>query len=227
MDKLEILGQFPFFSTAPPQLRDRIANSATQVALRAGNGFYNEGDELGVFAFVGRGDIRVYKLAPTGREIALYHVQDGESCLVNMLCVYLDKPAMASARAEADTEAIAIPAAAFRDWVATEESVRRYVFGTMAKRMVDVMMLVEEVAFRKVDERLAQLLVRRFPAGGESPGVLATTHEELAAELGTVREVVSRLLKEFERNGILMVSRGRLELRDDARLRTIAALNDV
>ncbi|MBI5706624.1 MAG: Crp/Fnr family transcriptional regulator [Armatimonadetes bacterium] len=227
MDKRSALSQFTFFSDAPPALRERIEQSAMQVALGAGADFYFEGDTLDVFAFVGRGDIRVYKLAPTGREIALYHVQDGESCLVNMLCVYLARPAMASARAEADTQAIAIPASTFREWVATEESVRRYVFSTMAKRMVDVMTLVEEVAFRRVDQRLAQLLSRRFGAEGESPKALATTHEELAAELGTVREVVSRLLKEFERGGILTVSRGRLELKDDLRLRTIAEPNDL
>lgn len=222
MDKVKILDQFTFFADAPPALRDRIVRSASSVTLQAGDVFYHEGDVRDVFAVVGRGDIRVFKITGSGREIGLYHVQDGEPCLVNMLCVFLGRPAMASARVEATTEAVVIPASAFREWVNTEDSVRQFVFTTMARRLVEVMTLVEEVAFRKMDVRLAELLLRRFAQKGAAPRVTLTTHEELAAELGTAREVVSRLLKEFERTGIVAVSRGRLELRDEAQLRSVA-----
>ncbi|HET7224582.1 MAG TPA: Crp/Fnr family transcriptional regulator [Candidatus Eisenbacteria bacterium] len=219
MDKTAVLDQLAFYTGAPPGLRRRIANAASYVRLAAGDLFYQEGDVGEVFAMVGRGDIRVFKTSETGREISLYHVQDGEPCLVNMLCVFLDRPAMASARIEVPTEAVVIPAPTFRDWVGSEDSVRTFVFAAMATRFVDVMTLVEEVAFRKVDVRLAELLLRRFSHRGLAVRVVETTHEELAAELGTAREVVSRLLKDFERTGIVSVARGRLELRDGAQLR--------
>ena len=216
MDKATVLGRLAFYADAPPPLRARIHDAAFHVRLEAGHDFYREGDVGEVFALVGRADIRVFKTTASGREISLHHVQDGEPCLVNMLCVFLGRPAMASARAEAPTDAVVIPAATFRDWVASLEFVREFVFATMAKRLVDVMTLVEEVAFRRMDARLAELLLRRF---ADRRGSLLTTHEEPAAELGTAREVVSRRLKEFEHAGALAMARGRIELRDDARLR--------
>ena len=216
MDKAMVLEQLEFYTEAPPQLRQRIWDAASYVHLEAGAHFYQEGDLGEVFALVGRGDIRVYRAAESGREIALYHVQDGEPCLVNMLSVFLGRQAMASARAELPTDAVVIPAPTFREWVDSVEFVRTFVFATMARRLVDVMTLVEEVAFRKMDARLAELLLRKF---SDKRAPLLTTHEELAAELGTAREVVSRLLKEFERAGTLSIGRGRLELRDDAQLR--------
>jgi len=216
---MTVLGRLAFYTGAPSGLQRRIAGAASYVSLDVGDVFYQEGDIGEVFAMVGRGDIRVFKSSKTGREISLYHVQDGEPCLVNMLCVFLDRPAMASARIEAPTEAVVIPAPTFREWVRSEDSVRNFVFATMATRFVDVMMLVEEVAFHKMDARLAELLLRRFSHKGLPLGVAETTHEELAAELGTAREVVSRLLKEFERTGMVSLARGRLELRDGAQLR--------
>lgn len=219
MDKMTILAQLAFYTDAPPGLQRSIAAAASHVSLGAGEVFYREGDVGEVFAVVGSGDIRVFKTSGTGREISLYHVQDGEPCLVNMLCVFLGRPAMASARAEAPTEAVVIPAPRFREWVRSDDSVRNFVFETIATRFVDVMTLVEEVAFRKMDVRLAELLLRRFSHKGVPLGVAETTHEELAAELGTAREVVSRLLKEFERTGMVSVARGRLELRDGGQLR--------
>ena len=220
MDRTTAFNQLAFYTDAPPALRRHIDEAASLAHLEPGADFYREGDVGEVFGLVGQGDIRVFKTAENGREIALYHVQDGEPCLVNMLCVFLGRPAMASARAEAPTDAIVIPARRFREWIDSERFVREFVFATMARRLVDVMTLVEEVAFRRVDMRLAELLLRRFQ---DKHAPLLTTHEELAAELGTAREVVSRLLKEFERAGMLSIARGRLELRDGAQLRSLVA----
>jgi CRP/FNR family transcriptional regulator, anaerobic regulatory protein len=221
MDKMTVLDQLAFYTDAPPGVQRRIADAATRVSLSVGDVFYREGDVGEVFAMVGRGDIRVFKTSESGREISLYHVQDGEPCLVNMLCVFLNRPAMASARIEAPTEAVVFPAPTFRDWVRSEDSVRNFVFEMMATRFVDVMTLVEEVAFRKMDVRLAELLLRRFSQKGRPLRAIETTHEDLAAELGTAREVVSRLLTEFERTGMVSIARGTLELRSDAQLRAM------
>jgi CRP/FNR family transcriptional regulator, anaerobic regulatory protein len=119
------------------------------------------------------------------------------------------------AKVEIETEATVFPGGVMREWVATSEALRNFIFETMATRVVDVMTLVEEIALHKMDSRLAGLLLQRFA----THRVISATHEDIAAELGTVREVVNRLLKEFVRRGAIEVARGHLELRDEAILR--------
>lgn len=218
MDKAGILGQFTFYREAPPPLRAQIAEAGTFASLPRGTTFYREGETCEQFAVVGRGNIRVFKTAASGREMTLYHVQDGQPCLVNMLCILLGRPAMATAVVEAPTEAVVLNGATFRDWVNKNAVVRSYVFETMAERLVEVMTLAEEIAFEKMDRRVAGLLVQRF----SRDRAIAVTHEELAAELGTAREVVSRLLKDFEGMGAIAMARGRLELRNASLLRDFA-----
>jgi CRP/FNR family transcriptional regulator len=123
---------------------------------------------------------------------------------------------------EAPAEVLIASAHAFRGWVHDSDAVRRFVFETMAARLVDVTMLVEEIAFERMDHRLANLLLKRFSERPVAVRVLTATHEELASELGTAREVVSRVLKHFERCGALLLSRGRVELRDAQLLRHLA-----
>lgn len=218
MDKAGILEQFTFYREAPPSLRGQIAEAGTFAALPPGTTFYREGEMCEHFAVVGRGNIRVFKTAASGREMTLYRVQDGQPCLVNMLCILLGRPAMATAIVEAPTEAVVLDGATFHDWVNKNAVVRNYVFETMAQRLVEVMTLAEEIAFGKMDRRVAGLLVQRF----SRDRAIAVTHEELAAELGTAREVVSRLLKDFEGMGAIAMARGRLELRNASLLRDFA-----
>jgi len=219
MDKHAILQQFDFYRHSPAPLQDAIADAAAPAALPAGAYFFREGEPARHFALLGTGDIRVFKMGGNGREITLYHVEEGQTCLVNMLGVVLGIPATAEAVVEVAAEALLIPSARVREWVAVSPEVRNFLFETMARRLMDVMALVEEVAFRRMDQRLADLLLRRLDRRGAAPAVITVTHEELASELGTVREVVSRLLKDFERRGAIATGRGRLELRDPAALR--------
>ena len=218
MDKTGVLEKFSFYREAPPPLRGKIAEEGAFAALPAGATFYREGDACENFAVVGRGNIRVFKTAVSGREMTLYHVQDGQPCLVNMMCILLGRPAMATAVVEAPTEAVVLSGATFRDWVNEHPVVRSYVFETMAERLAEVMNLAEEIAFGKMDRRVAGLLVQRFSRNR----AFAATHEEIAVELGTAREVVSRLLKDFERMGAIVMARGRLELRNASLLRDLA-----
>lgn len=218
MDKTDVLEKFSFYREAPPLLQGKIAEGAAFAALLPGATFYREGEVCGHFAVVGRGNIRVFKTAASGREMTLYHVQDGQPCLVNMLCILLGRSAMATAVVEAPTEAVVFNGATFRDWVNEHAVVRSYVFETMAQRLVEVMTLAEEIAFGKMDRRVAGLLIQRF----SRDRAFAVTHEELAVELGTAREVVSRLLKDFERMGAIAMARGRLELRNASLLRDFA-----
>jgi CRP/FNR family transcriptional regulator len=105
MDKTEILARFDFYRRATPAQRTEFAAATESVRLPAGHAFYREGGAMAHVAFVGTGNIRVSKLAESGRELHLYHVRGGEACIVNMVCAYLHRPAVADARIEADTEA--------------------------------------------------------------------------------------------------------------------------
>lgn len=196
-----------------------MARDTRRVRLGAGEYLYREHDRCPQVALVISGSVRVFKLGQAGREITLYHVHAGEVCLVNLLCAFLGSSTPAGAQVETPVEALVVPAERFRDWIRTNPAVLSYVFATIAKHVVDLMALVEEVAFQKMDRRLGQLLLERLAQPGLASGILRTTHEELAAELGSVREVVSRLLKDFERHGAITMARGRITLRDETALR--------
>lgn len=199
-----------------------MATAAQYASIAAGTFLYHEGDSCEQFALVGTGSIRVFKTDKDGNQITLYHVQDGQACLVNMLGIFLERPAMATAVVEISTEAVIIAATVFRNWTETDKGVRKLVFESMAQRLIDVMVLAEELAFRRVDQRLVHLLLDHFSNKRRPLQFLETTHEELARELGTAREVVSRLLKEMERTGAVRMTRGRIELSDESILLQLA-----
>jgi CRP/FNR family transcriptional regulator, anaerobic regulatory protein len=218
--KQEILAKIPFIDEASAELRSALAETAVVVRLRAGDYFLREGDTCAHFAVVASGKMRVFKLGENGHEITLYHVGAGEACPLNVSCILSDSPVPAMACVEDDVEAIVVPAATFRRWIAEHESLRSFVFRMFAGRLTEVMSLVEEVAFRRMDRRLAGRLGELFEREG-TDGAIETTHAELAANLGTAREVVSRLLKEFERLGAIRLARGKILVRDLALLRSL------
>lgn len=219
--KQEILAKVPFIDEASPELRNALAENAVVVRLRAGEYFLREGDSCAHFAVVASGRMRVFKLGENGHEITLYHVGPGEACPLNVSCILSETTVPAMACVEDDVEAIVVPAATFRRWIAEHESLRSFVFRMFAGRLTEVMSLVEEVAFRRMDQRLAGRLAELFESDG-SDGSVEITHAELAANLGTAREVVSRLLKEFERLDAIRLQRGKIFVRNSALLRTLA-----
>jgi CRP/FNR family transcriptional regulator, anaerobic regulatory protein len=217
--KREILSKLPFYSESSADFRKALADSAAVVRLEAGEYFLREGDTCAHFAILISGKMRVFKLAESGHEITLYHVAAGEACPLNVSCILSDGPVPAMARVEEDVEALVVPAASFRAWIAEYEPLRRFVFQMFTHRLTEVMSLVEEVAFRRMDQRLA----RRLRDLLAKEGSVEITHADIAADLGTAREVVSRLLKEFERLGAIGLSRGKILLRDRGVLEDLAA----
>ena len=205
------LATLAWFRDSPAETRASIATAARKAMLSKGDVFYRESQPCPHFAIVESGDIRVFKTDPAGRELTLYHVHDGEPCVVNLLCVALDRPAMATARAEAGTSALLFPGAMLEPWMAASAAVRRFVLEAFAARVAEVMSLAQQIAFHRVDSRLVSLLLERFA----QDGVIAATHEEIASELGTAREVVSRAIGELARRGAIHASRGQIVLLDE------------
>lgn len=214
MNTTDILNQFEFFRQLSAADRARAFEGARLARLANRAWFYREGQRMDQFGLVGSGSLRVYRVGESGREITLYHVRTNETCLVNLLSVFLDRETCASAQAEGAVIAAILPGEVVRTWIRSSETFRAFAFDTMGQRLIDVMTLVEEVAFRKMDQRLADHLRQRAEGGSR----IVTTHEEIASELGTAREVVSRLLASFAHQGAVALGRGWIQVKRPERL---------
>lgn len=198
--------------------RDTLARSAHRVALPAGEVVFAPGRKPESFLLLLSGTVRVRQVTAQGREIVLYRVSGGESCVMTTACLLSEESYLAEGITETPVTAIAIGKADFDRLIASSPAFRRLVFARYASRMTDLQRLVEDVAFERLDKRLAGKLLQL--AGDR--GALAITHQELAVELGTAREVVSRVMKEFGRRGWVAASRGKIEITDRAALAALA-----
>ena len=214
--KLDLLHPFPLPPDAPASLREELASRGQAVKLVTGSHYLRQNTEVKTFALVSEGLLRVYRTGETGREITLYTVGPGECCMINVLCLLSGRRSPAYAQVEQEVHALAYPRELFLRWMAEDEFMRTFVNGMLADRIGSMMALIEEVAFQRMDRRLGTYLLERTERFGDPQ--LQTTHETVAADLGTVREVVSRLLKDFERRGFLELGRGSITLTDPGAL---------
>jgi CRP/FNR family transcriptional regulator len=164
------------------------------------------------------GTVRVQQTSETGREVFLYRVNAGESCVLTTACLLAYEDYSAEGVAETDLRAVLVPRTTFDELVARSPEFRRFVFTAYSRRITDLFHVIEEVAFRRVDVRLAQKLLQLTG----SDGTLQATHQTLAVELGSVREVISRQLQEFQRRGWVELGRGVVRILAPAGLRHLA-----
>ncbi len=214
----------PAASKAGSPLADDFARHALLRRVPAGATVFVEGDECSAIAILLSGSVRVHKISETGREITLYRFERGQSCILTANCILSRHQFPAIATVERDAEAVFIPAPIFRDWIDRYPAWRDYVFELLAQRLSVLMAVVNEVAFRRMDARVAGLLVAHSRPGADNgadnPALkLALTHQQIADELGTSREVVSRILEDFAGNGWIETGRGTITLRDVDSLR--------
>lgn len=207
MNRNEFQNIFPVFSRGPAALIDELVRSGRQRTLPAGAQIYREGDACGAIAFVLSGDIRVYKIGQGGREITLYEIGPGETCILNASCILSGRTYPAHAVTLSETTVHQVPSDLFRRLVDEHDPMRDFVFTLLSQRLTGVMELVEEVAFGRMDERLTDYLVEK-----SQDDRIETTHQKIANDLGTSREVVSRLLKDLERKGEVRLSRNEIVL---------------
>jgi CRP/FNR family transcriptional regulator len=203
----QLIETFPALRVAGDDLPARLVASSTWRNMPAGTLLYSEGDACPGFAMLFAGRVRIYKAGTAGREIPLYEIGPGETCILNASCILSNAPYPANAEATHDAELILVPAVEFRRAMDDHPAMRGFIFGLLAERLALVMALVEEVAFGRMDERLMDYLVEK-----SSDGEIETTNQRLADDLGTSGEVVSRLLKHFEHAGRLGLSRNRIRL---------------
>lgn len=205
---------FPALAGLDDDARAALNRAAQPVSAPRGTVLFRPGDACRSYLMMLDGGARVQMTAESGREIVLYRVIRGETCILTTSCLMTRQDYGAEGVVESDCRALALDAASFHDLLGRSPLFRDFVFRSFGARITGLMTLVEEVAFRRVDLRLARFLLDRAPPGGG----LALTHQAIAVELGTAREVVSRQLKEFERRGLVVLTRGRVAVADAAGL---------
>lgn len=206
----------PVLQRSSPELKREFQRSVSFARIPGGRDVFVEGEDIQSIALLLSGEVRVYKIGETGREITLYRFGQGESCVLTANAILSRQTFPAIATVEKEAEVVLIPAEAFRDWVKRYDAWREYVFDLFSQRLSTVMAVVDEVVFQQMDRRLATLIYQR--ALQQNP--LHITHQEIAAELGSSREVISRLIEDLAGQEILRLRRGVVEVLDAARLKT-------
>jgi CRP/FNR family transcriptional regulator len=215
--RTRLLQSYPALAELPAAELDALLANATVMPVPAGTIVFDENQPCQGFPMLLSGSIRVIKSAPSGRELQLYRVCPGESCILTSSCLLGHTRYQARGVAEQPLEMVLLPAPAFHTLMGTHQSFRDYVFHLFSDRLTDLMQLVSAVAFQKLDQRLAALLIAR-----SNP--LLTTHQALADELGSAREMVSRLLKGFAEQGWVKLAREQIEVTNAAALKRFAEL---
>ena len=215
----DLLIEFPALRQLEETSVRILDRSSRVVNLPARAKAFEVGMQCDNYLMVASGRIRVQRVCESGREIVLYRVAGGETCVLTTACLLAHESYSAEAIAETDVSALAVPRACFDRLLAKSRRFRDFVFAAYASRITDLMLLVEEVAFGHIDIRMA----RRLLELSDCTGALSLTHQELAVELGTAREVVSRQLKEFERRGWIELERGRMDILDRTALNCLAS----
>lgn len=194
------------FDSLSPELLKLAKQQCQLMTLAAEQRVFGAGDQCAGLPVVLSGSIKVQMTGAAGNGIVLYRMAENDMCTLSIGCLISGVGYRAEAIVEQDAKAILVPRGLFNRMMGESSEFRYRVLASYGKRLDELMMLVEEVAFRRMDQRLEEWLAQR-----RHLGTIAITHQELAVELGTAREVVSRLLKELERQGKVSLGRGKIE----------------
>lgn len=192
---------YPFF--------ENVEIESVQKRISKGAVVFDEGDECEAVAFLLNGSIRVSKIGKNGREIILYRLGSGDSCILTISSVLANISYPATAIVEEDTEVILLPVKQFKELMVTNAAFQQYIYKLLSVRLLEIMTLIDEIVFHKIDERLMEYLLRHTENDGD---IIEMTHEELASQLGSAREVISRIIKGLERDGLIQLSRGKVRV---------------
>jgi CRP/FNR family transcriptional regulator len=215
----DLLALYPALSSLAPEQVAALCRPEALLTLPEGTELFAERHPCRGFPLLVGGSIKVVKSTPTGREMLLYRVEPGGSCVITSSCLLGHTPYTARGIAETPVRMLLLPAFLFQSLIEGNAAFRDFVFHLLADRIAELMQLVEEVAFRRLDQRLAKLLL-----GKAEP--IQATHQSLADELGSVREIVSRLLKGFAAQGFVSLGRERITLVDRHGLALLARAED-
>lgn len=198
--------------------RELITREGVSMQLSAGTRVFGPGEPCEGLPLVLSGEVRVQMMGASGNEIVLYRIEGGEMCPLSLSCLLTADSHQSEAVVERDAEVLLLSPGQIERLMDQEPAFRQGLLESYGRRLQTLMLVIEEVAFKRMDYRLAERLLQR-----QRDGQVNATHQDLAVELGTAREVISRLLKEFERRGSVSLERGLIEIRDAETLQGIMA----
>lgn len=216
IQQIKLLAAYPVLRQLPPQLRQIVISEGKGVNLTTGDIAFEEESPCHSYLMVTSGMVRVVKPVSNGRELFLYRVQPGDSCILTVSCLLGDCPYQARGIIESDLACVIVPRSVFLKLVEGSPEFRTYIFRFFGERVTHLMELIEAVSFRRLDQRLAQFLLKNGPS-------LEITHQSLAKELGSVREVVSRILEDLRAQGVVQLDRGQIHVMDVQALERLAS----
>lgn len=215
------LSNYPALNSITHPAWLKVVAAARPISLPAGATIFRDGEACQNYLLVLNGCIRVQKVSENGHEIALYRVTPGETCELTTACLLASRRYSAGAIAETPVEAVFIPKVQFQEALTLAPEFRDFIYSTLDQGISSLIALLEEVAFAAMDQRLAHQLLKKSDQLHSMS--IQATHHSIACDLGTAREVVSRLLKDFERHGWVQLHRARIEITDMAALRRLAS----
>jgi len=212
------IDRFQGLKRLSPDIRSELTGRSSIVRVPAGQVIFGPGQPPEHFLLLLAGTVRVHQVSEGGQDIVLYRVDAGQSCVMTTACLLAHEDYLAEGVAETAVEAVALPRTAFDRLIAQSAEFRTFVFTAYSRRITDLMRVIDEVAFGRIDVRLAHRLLNLVGPNDE----VRATHQQMATELGTAREVVSRQLQEFQRRGWIEQSRGVVRLIDRTALAKLA-----
>jgi CRP/FNR family transcriptional regulator, anaerobic regulatory protein len=211
------IDRFPGLKALPTDVASELVARSRVASLPAGSRIFAPGQHADNMLLLLSGTVRVQQLSDTGREVFLYRVHAGESCVLTTACMLADEDYSAEGIAETEVEAVVIPRSVFDDLVSKSQVFRSFIFRAYSRRIADLFSLIDDIVFHRMDVRLAARLLEL-----ETDGTIAATHQALSVELGTAREVISRTLGEFQRRGWVELARGEVRITGRQGLQALA-----
>ena len=218
---MSIANYFPIFSKLTPQQQQMVLDYTAIRTVPAGTVVHNGSVECTGFLLVRSGQLRAYTLSSEGREVTVYRLFDHDCCLFSAACIMSSLQFEVIIETEKDSEIFIIPPSVYQKLMNESLPVSKFTNDLMATRFSDVMWLMEQVMWKSFDKRLAAFLLEE--ARLDDTAILKITHEKIAAHMGTAREVVTRMLRYFQSEGMVILTRGAIEITDEKKL---AALSD-
>ena len=217
---MDFANYFPIWNKLTPEHKERLTSAAELLKAKAGTTVHNGSlDCLGLL-LIRSGQLRVYTLSSEGREITLYRLFDHDICLFSASCVMPNIQFEVIIDAEKDCEMWVLPSCLFKDLMEESAVVANYANQLISSRFSDVMWLMEQIMWKSFDKRLASFLLEECTLEGSAS--LKITHEKIANHMGTAREVVTRMLRYFQGEGMVKLTRGTVEIIDEARLEELS-----
>lgn len=207
IDNKTFLDIFPVFRKSSADLVDTIIASSTGKKFDKNAFLYTEGDRCSGIGLFLEGEVRVFKTGKSGREITLYEMFSGDTCILNASSILSNSFYPANAQCVTDVSVLLLPKDIFIKLISDYQEMRSFIFSLLSQRLATIIEIVEDVAFGKLDTRLKDYLIEKA-----QDNILNLTHQQIANDLGSSREVISRLLKDFEKRGKISMSRRKIKI---------------